>query len=252
MQLDLIFWAVAFLAVFLSGLAKGGFAGVGMLATPLLSLVISPLLAASIMLPILVLQDLIAFAAYRRDVDWTVLKPILPGTVAGVAAGFLFALWAPTYGLTIALGIITLAFGTRGLVNRAKRRPPQARAANPRLATLAGFAAGATSMVSHAGAPPFQMYVLHLGLPRAAFVGCSAAFFFILNVIKLPPFFLLGQYEPDILLLVLALLPWALVASRIGIWLLQRTDPKRFEQIILVLMLLVGVLLIRGGLMNFF
>ena len=44
---DPLFWIVAAIAVTLLGLAKGGFTGVGMVATPMLALIIPPLQAVA-------------------------------------------------------------------------------------------------------------------------------------------------------------------------------------------------------------
>ena len=46
------FYLLAIPAVTLVGLAKGGFAGLGMISTPLLALVVPPLEGAAILLPI--------------------------------------------------------------------------------------------------------------------------------------------------------------------------------------------------------
>ncbi|MCR8550600.1 sulfite exporter TauE/SafE family protein [Salipiger sp. P9] len=244
--MDMQFWLTAIVAVAFSGLAKGGFAGVGMLATPLLSLVVPPLQAASIVLPILVAQDLVACVIYRKQVDWTILRPMLPGAVAGIAVGYLFAARVPEGILTITLGIISALFALRGLI-RMWRKHDGRMAPHAGLAALAGAGAGVTSMISHAGAPPFQMYVLPLRLPRDTFVGCTVYFFCIVNLVKLPPFLLLGQYDTQVVHIVMILLPWAFVASLCGVWLVRRTDPVRFERIILILLGLVGLMLIRNG-----
>jgi hypothetical protein len=49
---DPLFYLLAVPAVTLLGLGKGGFAGVGMISTPLLALVLPPLQGAAILLPI--------------------------------------------------------------------------------------------------------------------------------------------------------------------------------------------------------
>ena len=54
---DPLFYAVAVPAVMLLGLSKGGFSGIGMVSTPLLALIMPPLEAAAILLPILLVQD---------------------------------------------------------------------------------------------------------------------------------------------------------------------------------------------------
>ena len=54
---DPLFPVTAIAAVLLVGLAKGGFSGIGMAATPLLALTMPPLQALAILLPILMMQD---------------------------------------------------------------------------------------------------------------------------------------------------------------------------------------------------
>src|SRR5262249_58801814 len=82
---DPLFYLLAIPAVTLLGLGKGGFAGVGMIATPLLALVLPPLQAAAILLPILIVQDAISVWVYRRDWDASNLKVLLIRSVFCVA-----------------------------------------------------------------------------------------------------------------------------------------------------------------------
>ena len=71
---DPFFYFVAIPAVIFLGLSKGGFAGVGTAATPLLALYLPPLEAAALLLPVLITQDLISIYIYRRDWDAKNLK----------------------------------------------------------------------------------------------------------------------------------------------------------------------------------
>ena len=54
---DPLFYLVAVPAVVFLGLSKGGFSGIGMVSTPLLALILPPLEAAAILLPIILIQD---------------------------------------------------------------------------------------------------------------------------------------------------------------------------------------------------
>ena len=63
---DPIFYLLATPAVILLGFSKGGLAGVGSLALPLLVLVIDPVQAAAILLPILIAQDIVGVWSFRR------------------------------------------------------------------------------------------------------------------------------------------------------------------------------------------
>jgi len=85
------FYVVAFPAVVMLGLSKGGFSGIGMVSTPLLALTMPPLQAAAILLPIILLQDAMSVWVYRRQWDAWNLKVMLPGAVLGVGAAWTFA-----------------------------------------------------------------------------------------------------------------------------------------------------------------
>ena len=75
---DPLFYAVAVPAVILLGLSKGGFAGVGALAMPMLSLVMSPVQAAAIVLPILIVQDVV-WVSPKLDVTDKIIKALSEG-----------------------------------------------------------------------------------------------------------------------------------------------------------------------------
>ena len=75
---DPLFYPAAVPAVILLGLAKGGFSGLGLLSLPLMALVVSPVQAAAIMLPILIVQDVVTVWAYRHTWDRRNVVILLP------------------------------------------------------------------------------------------------------------------------------------------------------------------------------
>src|SRR5688572_23581588 len=90
---DLTFWIVAVAAVFMVGLSKSGLiSSMGLIAVPLLALVMPPRDAAGMMLPLLLVMDVIAIWTYRRDANWTVLWIMIPGAMVGTIVGWV--LWA--------------------------------------------------------------------------------------------------------------------------------------------------------------
>ena len=91
MSPDLLYLACAIIAVIISGLAKGGFAGVGALAMPIMALGVDPVRGAAILLPILILQDAVSVWAFRRSWDGHILAVMLPGMAIGVGLGYWFA-----------------------------------------------------------------------------------------------------------------------------------------------------------------
>ena len=57
-----------------------------------------------------------------------------------------------------------------------------------------GAVSGFASFVSHAGGPPFLVYALPQRLASPVFAGTSVLFFALVNLMKLPPYLLLGQF----------------------------------------------------------
>ena len=83
MVTDPLFYAAAIPAVTLLGLAKGGFSGLGLLSLPLMALVVSPVQAAAITLPILIVQDVVSVWAYRYTWDRRNVVILVPGATVG-------------------------------------------------------------------------------------------------------------------------------------------------------------------------
>jgi uncharacterized membrane protein YfcA len=244
---DLRFYLFAIPAVILIGLAKGGFSGLGALGTPLIALGIDPVRGAAILLPILIVQDVVSVAAYRRSWDGSVLKAMLPGAVAGIALGYGFAASVSEAAVMAALGAISILFGgyrlwvERGHVVQASSSSPAW------VGTLFGIGSGFTSQIAHAGGPPFQMWVMPRRLPRDSFVGTTAIFFAIINWVKVPAYLALGQFSRANLTASLVLLPLAILSSLAGVWLVRRVPAERFYTIVYLLMIAAGAKLLFDG-----
>ena len=68
------FYAAGVPAVLLVGLSKGGFGGaMALLGVPLMSLVMPPVQAAAILLPILIIMDVVSLWAWRGNHDRSTL-----------------------------------------------------------------------------------------------------------------------------------------------------------------------------------
>jgi uncharacterized membrane protein YfcA len=240
------FYAAAIPAVIILGLSKGGFAGIGTLATPIVALVIPPVQAASIIMPILVVQDIYSVYVYRRHWDAFNLRVLLPGALIGVTAGYIFAARLPEAGVGFAVGAISIAFGVRQLMLRPGLPPPSRRPNVPAgwfWGTLSGF----TSMISHAGGPPFQIYVMPQRLDARVFVGTNVLFFAAVNWMKTPAFIALGQFTRGILLTSAALFPLAILSTWLGVLLVQRFSSERFYMLSYWLMIAIGLKLVYDG-----
>lgn len=244
---DPLFYALAVPAVILLGLAKGGFAGIGLLSTPMMALATSPVRAAAIVLPILVVQDVVSIWAYRGQWDRRSLAILVPGGLAGVVLGYVLAARVPEAAVALAIGAISIVFAARQLLleRGAKRR--SARPAEVAPGLFWGAVSGFTSMIGHAGGPPFQIYVLPQRLQRDLFVGTGAIFFAAVNWAKIPAYGALGQLGRDNLMTAAALFPVAIASTFAGVALVRRVSVERFYTLIYILLIAVGLKLLWDG-----
>jgi uncharacterized membrane protein YfcA len=254
MLTDPLFYAVAIPAVILLGLAKGGFAGIGVVAVPMMALVISPVLAAAITLPILLAQDVVSVWSFRKTWDKGLLILMLPAAAVGIFLGWLLAARVSVAAVELSIGLISIAFSLQRLwAERAVKAAAAIEASPARplmglgLGALCGAVAGFTSQVAHAGGPPFQIYVLPRRLPRDVFIGTSAIFFATVNWMKVPAYIALGQFTPQVLTTAAVLLPLALASTWAGVWLVRRVPAEGFYKVIYVLLIAVGAKLAWDG-----
>lgn len=214
-----LFWTVAVVAAALVGLSKGGLPVVGMLGVPVLTLAISPVTAAGLLLPVYVASDIIGLYAYRRAFDRRVLMILAPAAVLGIGVGWLTAAAVPDRLVTGIVGAIGVGFALTLLM----RSRPKGQAGPARIGPglFWGALTGYTSFVSHAGAPPYQVYVLRLGLKKAVFAGTTTVFFAFVNAVKLIPYWALGQLSPGNLKIAAVLALPAILAVLAGVWLVK-------------------------------
>lgn len=258
MQPDIWFYVVGSIAVFILGLSKGGFAGVGMISTPLLAIVTGPVTAAGLIFPILIIQDVVAVAIYRRTYSGRILATMIPGAALGIALAYIFASSVPGWAVELVLGAVSVVFSLQQIVRQlgasSAPQPVQGQAAQgnvPWLGVLSGIGSGFTSMIAHAGSPPFQFYVMPKRLDRDMYVGTSVLFFAATNVMKAPAFFALGQLSLSQLKTTLVFVPLAMASSWLGVRLVRSIDVRKFNVVITIILLGVSVLLIGQGVAGF-
>ncbi len=249
---DPLFYLLAIPAVTLLGLGKGGFAGIGMVSTPMLALAVPPLQGAAILLPILICQDIISVWTYRRAWSAWNLRVLMPGSVLGMAAGTLFASHVSNAAIELTAGAIGLGFVLYTWLGRWLRpslvhtgekslRPSAA------LGVLYGALAGFMSLLVNVGSPPYQIHILPQRLDKLTFVGTTVLFFAFMNSMKIVPYFILGQFSSRNFATSAVLLPLAVVANLLGIWLVRKTPTEQFYRISYLLMFLISLILLWQG-----
>ena len=245
MSSDWYLW-LAGCAALLVGLSKGGLPAIGMLAVPLLSLVMSPVQAAVMLLPIYVISDLMGIYLYRRDFSAPNLRILLPAGVFGVFVGWLTASMVSDRAITFLIGAIGVAFCLNAWLRKGVHAEPKPVHAGKGWfwGTLAGF----TSFISHAGAPPYQVYMLPQKLPKAEFAGTSTILFAVINAAKILPYQNLRPYSMDTLHSAAVLIPFALVGTVSGAYLTRRIAEVWFYRIVQGSLFVVSLKLIADAL----
>ena len=220
----LVLFIVAGLAALLVGLSKGGLTMAGALGTPLLAMVMSPVKAAALLLPIFVVSDWFGLYAYRRDFDRRNLLILIPAGIVGIGIGWLSFAVVSDRMVGLFIGVIGIAFCLNAW--RLRHRSPPPKAADIPRGLFWGAIAGFTSFVSHSGGPPYQVYVLPQQLSKTVFAGTTTITFAAINFVKLLPYWQLGQLDLDNLKFSLLLMPIAVAGTFAGVWLV-RIIPQR-------------------------
>ncbi|MEO8653637.1 MAG: sulfite exporter TauE/SafE family protein [Ramlibacter sp.] len=243
---DPLFYFIAVPVVLLTGVSKTGIPGLfGGMAVPLLSLVVSPLQAAAVMLPVLCFIDLFGLRAVWGVYDRRNMPILLAGLAIGLIAGTLVFGVVRQDVLRLVIGAIAIAFALNNLVGWAKNRPPAKPSWVPGI--FWSSVSGLTSFLAHAGAAPIMAYLLPLRLDKRVYTGTMVWFFFASNYAKIIPYAFLGQLDTGNLLTALVLLPLVPAGVWLGVYIQGKLNDRVFYQISYWSLLAIGVKLVYDG-----
>ena len=242
--MDTYFLLFASFGVIVFGLSKGGFPGpISMLAVPIMSFAMSPLKAAGILLPLLLIMDIIALYLYWNKWDLKLLKIIIPSSIIGIIIGSITFQYTSENQIRILVGIISILFVIISIYqkNSSLLNPTKSKG------IFWSSAAGYTSFLIHAGNPPINFYVLPLKLDKISFIGTMTLAFLVINLVKIIPYYYVGLLAPSNLMVSLLLLPLAFISVLIGYFIQKKIPEKLFFNIIYILLFLSGCKLIFDG-----
>ncbi len=228
-------------AMLITGISKAGFGGgVGILAIPLMTLVMKPAEMIGIMALVLVATDVLANPHFIGEYDWGLLRWLLPGAVVGVAFGsiILFQLKAmPPQRvdrvLKIMIGSICLAMvalqAARLVGFHIPTLPP-----HPISSFIISLIGGIASTLSHAAGPIIAVYLLEARVEKRVFVGTSLFYALLINPIKVPTYLWLGYINPATLRNSIWFLPLLPIGTLTGAWMNRHLKPTLFTVIMYV------------------
>lgn len=228
--------------VLLIGVSKSAFAGtLGVFAVPLLMIKFSAVEAITLMLPLLIIADVMSVKSFWLKWDTSLLTLLIPGAIVGIiSANLLIDYINPEY-LRYFISVICIIFAIKNIAFKKLKL----NIINNRVGGyIMSAASGISSTLVHAGGPPLIIYFTAIGLPPTKFVATAAAFFAIINLIKLIGVISLGLLTIKTVFIALAFIPLALIGNWLGLKITQNLNKERFLTIMNYLLLILGIWLL--------
>jgi uncharacterized protein len=234
----------ALVVIFIAGVTQSltGF-GFGLVAIPLLTLVVSPKLA-----PPIVLIDGIVLNAFILRRAYVAVQPrrIALLTVAGMLGvplgTWVLANWN-VESLRIYIGIMTCI--AAGLFLTGFRREVQ----NEQLVSApVGFISGVMSGSINMAGPPVILFFANQNLPRPVFRANIVAYFFVLQMTAIPLLLWNGILSREAITSGIVLLPSLIVGGIAGAAFADRVDDAVVRRITLAIVSFAGIVSILNGL----
>ncbi len=220
---DPLLWFCAALGAFMVGVSKAGITG----------------------LSILSIADFVAVFSYRKHTQWHYLWRLFPWTAAGVVLGYFALGRISDHTARILIGWIIVSLAALSFWRRfAAPNEEKAASFHWSVGAVIGMTAGFITLVANAAGPLMAIYLVAMRLPKMEYVGTAAVFFMLLNLFKVPFMVDLGLITTQSFSFNLMLAPAVLLGALAGRWLLKHVNQKLFEQLVLLLSAIGGILLI--------
>ncbi len=244
MNLETWQWGLLYFAAVISGFSKTGIPGISILSVGIYANVLPARMATGVVLPMLIFADIFAFLVYRKHLEWRRVGRLLPWALGGLVLGWLALGRVDDRQTARLVGVIIAAMLGLHLWRRRKNADEAAAHAPAWLGPVMGLFAGITTMVANAAGPVMSLYLLAMRLNKLEFLGTGAAFFLLINWIKVPFIAQLGLINASSLTLNLTLLPAVAVGALFGRPVVERVNQKVFENTALALTCIAAVKLL--------
>jgi len=234
-------WVLASVTALCTGVAKTGIPALGILLAPLFAEVLPARISTGALLPLLITADAFAVIFWRRHGSWKHLVRLLPWAVAGIVAGFFAMGRINDQQMRYVMGGIVIVMLGVHVYREYILGEDAPIPTSWWFAAIAGFLAGATTMIANAAGPVTMIYLLSMRLPKEEFIGTSAWYFFILNWLKVPFSVNLGLITPETLTFDAVLAGGVVAGAFAGLYLAKRIPEKAFMIAVQVLTLASAV-----------
>jgi hypothetical protein len=240
-------WLLAALGAFMVGVSKSGITGLSILSVALFTHIFpSSKQASGIVLPLLIFGDFVAVFSYRRHTQWRYIWRLFPFTAAGVVIGYFTLGSVSDRHARVMIGAIIVSLAALSYWRRYGSAQSDVAASHRSwvFAASVGVVAGFITLVANAAGPLMAIYFVSMRLPKLEYVGTAAVFFLCLNLFKVPFMVGLGLITVHSFGFNMLLAPAVVLGAFVGRWLVTHINQALFEQLVLALSAIGGLLLL--------
>lgn len=242
--MDLLFYFYASIGVILFGVSKGGFAPpIAILSIPIMAIVMSPIRAAAILLPVLLIMDIVAIYIYWNKWDLKNIKIILPPAMIGILVGTITFNFTSEDSIRIIIGLIAIIFIILSLFQENSQLLKPTKKKGVFWSIIGGY----TSFIIHSGGTPVNFFLLPQKLNKTVYISTMTLTFLIINIVKLIPYYFLNQLVFSNFKISLILFPLAPISIYLGYYLHRKVNEKSFYFLIYFFLAIGGAKLIFDG-----
>jgi uncharacterized protein len=238
------------LLLVLAGALAGGFVngltsfGTGLTAMPLWLQVLDPVLAAQASAAASVTGHASMLPRLAPAIDWRRMAPMVVAGVAGVPIGTWILPWISVWAFKLMIGAALVAFSTFMLVAAGRVRLSSG---GPMAEAAVGFAGGILGGLAGLPGPLPTVWAALKGWPRDERRAVFLAFNMTILAAMLAASLLRGLLSWGFAATVAVAIPGTLIGARLGAMLYRRLDDRRFDHLVLLLLMLSGLGLLRSA-----
>ncbi len=236
MSVDIVFILLGALA---AGLISGltGF-GTALAASAFWLYVLSPAVAAPLILAASVIAQVAGLPAFRDQLDWRRMAPMAAAGLVGIPFGVALLDFLPAAGVTLAVGVVIVAYAGFGLLVRIRPPFPGRRpVADGGIGFVSGVLGG---MIGLAGALPV-IWSQFRGWSPAVARSIYQPFNTLILSVALGAQIAAGFFTAEVAWLTLYSAPVTLAGTFLGVKLFRRIDANTFRLIVLWFLLFAGI-----------
>ena len=237
-------WALGLVAALGIGFAKAGFGGVMLVVVVIMADQFGALHSVGIVLPLLIVADLTAYRMFRTHSNWRAAFGLLIPALPGVAIGYLLLRQLDESSARTLIGWLIVSLLCVKIVLWKWERVLFGLHHSAAFTWICGICAGISTTVANAAGPVMTAYLLVRKQEKMDFLGMSARFFLLINLIKVPLNVQLGLINAHSLAINLTLVP----AIFVGVWLgrlwIKKIPQRAFEILLLIFAVIAALRLL--------